>query len=276
MVRDLIRRLAKRGQAWLRNERRLERITRRVRLQGTGTRYSHELIVPLNSTYAPWHDDKQFRELYDAIGSHTLVDQYRCYELWELLGQLGHLTGDVLEVGVWRGGTGILLAKRAKDLALGAEVFLADTFSGVTKAGADDPWYRGGEHADTSVDTVRALAKSHDVSVSILTGMFPEDTGADIADRRFRMAHIDVDVHDSSRDALLWVWPRLEVGGIVVFDDYGSFECEGVTSLGRNLFNQHLNAARLVHNLNGHLVLFKLADEPWPASSPLTGGDQIS
>ncbi len=262
--RDLARRGAKQAQWWLRTNRRLERILRRARLQGPDTRYSHELIVPMTSTYAPWHDDREFRSLYDAIGLNTFVDQYKCYELWEQLGQLQHVPGDILEVGVWRGGTGVLLARRAKDLTMTAEVFLADTFAGVAKAGAADPWYRGGEHADTSPQIVKKLATSQGVDVSILVGMFPEDTAETISDRRFRMAHIDVDVYDSARDALEWVWSRLEVGGVVVWDDYGAFECEGVATLGRQLFAAQLTTGRLVHNLNGHLLLFKLSNQPLP------------
>jgi hypothetical protein len=55
----------------------------------------------------------------------------------------------------------------------------------------------------------------------------------------------------------------LNVGGVVVWDDYGSFECEGVVTLGRELFLRDSPAIRLFHNLNGHLVLVKLADVPF-------------
>lgn len=264
--RDLARQGAKKAQWWLRTDRRIEKVLRKGRLQGPGTRYSHELIVPMTSTYAPWHDDAAFRRVYDAINGNTLVDQYKCYELWEQLGQLRHVPGDVLEVGVWRGGTGVLMARRAKDLGMELTAFLCDTFAGVAKAGDEDPWYKGGEHADTSPETVRALASREGVEVSILVGMFPEDTGAQVAERRFRLVHIDVDVYDSARDTLEWAWPRLNVGGVVVWDDYGAFECEGVATLGRELFAAELGATgRLVHNVNGHLLLFKLADAPLPA-----------
>lgn len=258
---------AKKAQWWLRTDRRLERGLRRfARLQGPQTRYSHELIVPMTSTYSPWHDDGAFREVYDAIVDHTFVDQYKCYELWEQLGQLGHVPGDVLEVGVWRGGTGTLMARACRHHGLDAAVVLCDTFAGVAKAGADDPWYRGGEHADTSPEVVTGLARRLGVEVEVLVGVFPDDTGDRAADRTFRLVHIDVDVYESARDVLAWAWPRLAVGGIVVWDDYGAFECEGVASLGRELFAARMTAGRLFHNLNGHLLLVKLADEPLPAS----------
>lgn len=263
-VTDLPRRAAKRAQWWLRTDRRIERVLRRGRLRGPQTQYSHELIVPMTSTYAPWHDDVAFRRVYDAIDGHTFVDQYKCYELWEQLGQLRHVPGDVLEVGVWRGGTGVLMATRARDLGMDAVVHLADTFEGVAKAGEADPWYKGGEHADTSPEIVRALAQRNGVEVDILVGTFPDQTAARIEDRSFRLVHIDVDVYDSARDTLEWAWPRLAVGGLVVWDDFGAFECEGVATLGRQLFDAGIEAGRLVHNVNGHLLLLKLADEPLP------------
>ncbi len=260
-ARDVVRVGAKRAQGWLREERRLERLLHRLtKLESGVTRYSHELIVPMNSTYSPWYDDGEFRAVYDAIRGNTFVDQYKCYELWEQLGQLQHLEGDVLEVGVWRGGTGVLLARRAEQLGMHADVFLADTFAGVAKAGGEDPWYQGGEHADTSAAVVQDLAKRLDVHVEILEGIFPDDTAERVEDRRFRFAHIDVDVYDSAKQVWEWVWPRLNVGGVVVWDDYGSFECEGVVTLGRELFDRASPAVRLFHNVNGHLLLVKLSD----------------
>src|SRR5262249_16068792 len=63
------------------------------------------------SAYSPWKGDAAFRQMFSSIRSHTLADEYRCYELWQLCGQIGALdSGDVLEVGAWRGGTGCLLA----------------------------------------------------------------------------------------------------------------------------------------------------------------------
>ena len=175
------------------------------------------------SAYSPWKGDAAFRQVLAAIRSHTLVDEYRCYELWQLCGQISALNpGDILEVGVWRGGTGCLLARRALDTNLGGTVFLCDTFTGVAKAGGRDSAYVGGEHADTSAATVLDLVRRMGLSnVEILEGIFPDATAHRIADRRFRFCHIDVDVYESASQTFDWVWRRLVPGGIVVFDDYG-------------------------------------------------------
>src|SRR4051794_33377208 len=106
---------------------------------------SHRIVLP-NATYSPWVSDSEFLGYYEQVRGHTLVDIYRCYELWQIGAQLAKIEGDVLEVGVWRGGTGCLLG--ASIQSTGKRIYLADTFSGVVKAGARDTQYSGGEHAD--------------------------------------------------------------------------------------------------------------------------------
>jgi O-methyltransferase len=217
----------------------------------------HSLILPFAS-YSPWRLDSAFDAAYQRTAGNTLVDLYRCYELWMLAGQMAAVPGDILEVGVWRGGTGSLLAERAATTAPSKRVFLCDTFGGVVKVGEDDSFYRGGEHADTSVAHVEALLRRCGVTnAELLAGIFPEATAHRIADRRFCLCHIDVDVYQSARDVLEWVWPRLATGGVVVFDDYGFRVCEGITRLGNEQIGKPDRV--VIHNLNGHAVLIKTA-----------------
>jgi len=102
----------------------------------------HHRVLP-HATYSPWLMDSDFQAVYQQIKNHTLVDVYRCYELWTLGQQMKLVPGDFLEVGVWRGGTGALLASCVKPFPE-KQVFLADTFAGVVKAGEDDTFYTGG------------------------------------------------------------------------------------------------------------------------------------
>lgn len=70
---------------------------------------------------------------YATIKDFTLVDRERCYELWDLAKQSININGVILKVGVWRGGTGCLLAMAAPTKL----VYLSDTFDGVVKARAN-------------------------------------------------------------------------------------------------------------------------------------------
>lgn len=215
----------------------------------------HAVVLP-HATYAPWFGDAGFKALWNAVAAATLIDHYRGHALYSLAAQCAALPGDMLEVGVWRGGSGALVAAAAAGNP-GARVFLADTFAGVVKAGAADGAYRGGEHADADAGQCRALLDRLGLgNAAILVGVFPEETGAAITGRRFSFVHIDVDVHDSVRDAFAWAWPRLLPGGCVVFDDYGFEQCPGAT-LAVNAIRSGADR-RFVHNLNGQAVLVKV------------------
>jgi O-methyltransferase len=218
----------------------------------------HAEVFPV-ATYSPWLSDEEFDKVYQVIRQKTLVDIYRCYEIWQLVGETAKLPdGDLIEIGVWRGGTGALIARRSRLAGIANPIYLCDTFKGVVKAGLQDVTYVGGEHADTSRAAVLNLMSTLEVEqVRILDGIFPDDTGHLIGDRTLRFCHIDVDVYDSAKDILNWVWPRLVPGGIVVFDDYGFHSCVGIT---RFVNEERLRRDRLViHNLNGHAVVIKLA-----------------
>jgi O-methyltransferase len=216
---------------------------------------AHAMAYPI-STYAPWLADRDFQRLYRSVKRNTLVDVWRLYELWTLVGELVDIPGSILEVGVWRGGSGALMAARAAALGLEDPVYLCDTWEGVVKTGPVDTYYRDGKHDDTSRDTVQRLVDQLGLgNVELMQGVFPDATGAAIADRNFRLCHIDVDVYQSAHDVFHWAWPRLPPGALVVFDDYGFPACPGVTQF---VDEQRGLPDRLVlHNLNGHGIVIK-------------------
>ncbi len=160
--------------------------------------YPHEEVRP-DATYAPWNADPDFAAALAAVRNNTLVDLYRCWELWTLVGQTAKLNGALIEIGVWRGGTGALIARKAELCGVKDPVYLCDTFSGVVKGGDNDSGYSGGEHSDTSRKVVEQLVGEvmNLSNVKILQGIFPDDTAhtLEAENTRFRLCHIDVDVY---------------------------------------------------------------------------------
>lgn len=223
--------------------------------QHEGRRYAYESVL-IADGYAPWALDETFSPVWEAARDSTLVDVYRCYELYQLVREVAAIDGDIVEVGVWRGGTGVVLASAAKRWKPGATVWLCDTFSGVTKAGRFDSVYNGGEHGDTSFERVAALMSKLSLDqCEILAGVFPEQSAARIGDRRVSLCHIDVDVYQSASDILRWLLPRMPHGGVVVFDDYGFSSCKGITRLVEEVrCDRHWF---VLHNLNKHAILVR-------------------
>ena len=214
---------------------------------------SHSQILP-NATYSPWKDDAGFISLYEQIKYNTLVDIYRCYELYSFAKSVQYIEADVLEVGVWKGGTARLLSQFIDG---NNTLYLADTFEGVVKASYKDSLYKGGEHNDTSETIVNELlGSSAKQNTVLLTGIFPEATGDMVKNKSFKLVHIDVDTHNSAKDTFEFIWDRLVPGGIVVFDDYGFNGCEGVT----DYFNKlSLKNVVKLYNINGHGIIIKTA-----------------
>jgi len=236
----------------LRSERRdvIERL-RKTRFSTLKTGYSHQQVIPYAS-YSPWLDDSKFMALFETVRDHTLVDIYRSYELYSLAKQVQLLQGDLIEIGVWRGGTAALIASALP----GRTIHLFDTFAGVPKADKNfDTLYSGGEHADTDEICVKHLFDTLSLPCRINPGVFPEDTLQHLPER-VSLAHIDVDTYISAKDSFAAIWPRILPTGMVIFDDYGFFGCEGVTQLVNEISSSADNAL-FVHNINGHALLIK-------------------
>jgi O-methyltransferase len=210
------------------------------------------------ASYAPWLMDQEFTQVWERVRKRTLVDVYCAYELWQLVRETGHLEGDIIEVGVWRGGSGAVIARSAEVAGSGSRVFLCDTFEGVVKASQADSYYRGGEHGDTSRGTVeRSLSELGLENAVVVQGVVPDDLPPELSANRFRLCHIDVDVYESARDVLEWVWPRIPLGGIAVFDDFAFANVDGITRLVEEFRGRP--DGLVVHNLNGHALIIRTA-----------------
>jgi O-methyltransferase len=217
---------------------------------------AHTTIYP-TLTYSPWRADAAFQRIWRLVRRNTLVDEWRCWELWSLLGELRRVPGGILEVGVWRGGSGTLMAARCAALGIEDPVHLCDTWTGVVKTTDVDPYYKDGKHDNTSKQIVSALVSRLGVDdrVRLLQGVFPDDTADQVQSDAFRLVHIDVDVYQSARDVFDYAWPRLSPNGVVVFDDYGCAATPGVTQF---VDEQRDRDDRLViHNANGHALVFR-------------------
>ena len=152
---------------------------------------------------------------------YSLVTPDRMFMLLQWLDFALAAPGEVAEFGVWRGGTALLLHER---LATRRTLHLFDSFTGLPQANpAKDNFHREGDLADTSEEAVRNLLGT---GVIIHSGQFAE-TVMDVTDQRFCFAHIDADLYSSVLFATDFIFPRLTIGGVIVYDDYGFRTCAG-------------------------------------------------
>lgn len=181
-----------------------------------------DLYLPL---FSPWEGQEPFDTLYREIHPHTLVKRDRTYVLWKTLQQALHLPGDVLECGVFRGGTALLEAKTMAGHREERALHLFDSFRGMPKTAKGIDRIQEGEFSGTSVETVSALLAPFSFA-QIHAGFIPQ-TFEGLKIPRIAWAHVDVDIYRSVRDCIAYIYPRLVAGGTLVFDDYGFPCCSG-------------------------------------------------
>lgn len=135
---------------------------------------------------------------------------------------VSYLSGDFAEIGVFKAATFKRLAPLAEKQNKVAHGF--DSFCGM-----DDPtekdcgYYEKGRLSCGGIDAFRAImnqAKVDPLSYGLFKGFIPTCFD-DIGDKQeYSFVLVDVDQYKPTLVALPWVWQRLQVGGILVMDDY--------------------------------------------------------
>jgi O-methyltransferase len=175
--------------------------------------------------FSPWLGYGEFARYYDLAKHGTLVSADRCWIIYSLCRQALFLNGDIWECGVYKGGTAAMLAQIVYDGTSLKRLHLFDTFEGMPETDHVIDIHRKGDFSDTSLDAVRNYVKHNDVTV-YHQGFIPE-TFHGLESSRIAFAHIDVDIRQSVTDCCDFIFPRLNVGGFIVFDDYGFPSCLG-------------------------------------------------
>jgi hypothetical protein len=217
---DLLHPVAATGRPFLRS------LVQRVLLQRKNAR------IALPYTYDPDGDPAGRRTAYQlAPGIKTMIGRDRLEQVRScVLDVLDHdVPGDLIETGVWRGGTtilmrGILRARGIDDRT----VYVADSFEGlpppdVARYPADEG-LTFHEHPvlAVSLEEVRANFERYDLlddQVVFVKGWF-RDTLPGLADRTFSVIRLDGDLYESTMDALVNLYPRLSPGGWLIVDDF--------------------------------------------------------
>ena len=153
----------------------------------------------------------------------SLVGKENIKQIKKLLKSVDNLSGDVCEVGVYRGGTAKVISDNVKD----CEVFLFDTFDGMPYFDPDkDKDWTLGTFDQTDYDMVSKLFESNN-NVKIYKGVFPSDTSHHVENKTFKFVHLDVDNYQPYKECLEFFYDRMVPGGVIIFDDYDHKCCPG-------------------------------------------------
>jgi hypothetical protein len=189
--------------------------------------------------------DPTFYELAARCGPFTMTTIERMYALYEAVGHIERLglRGDVVECGVWRGGSSMLAALTlARHSSLERTMWLYDTFEGMSEPTEHDV-AASGERVSENWDHYRdrldhpvlAYANLEDVRANMRSTGYPqervryvqgkvEETIPATLPERIALLRLDTDWYESTRHELEHLYPRLAPGGVLIIDDYGAWQ----------------------------------------------------
>ena len=184
--------------------------------------------------------EPEFLELYDRCRPYTMTSIERMYALYTSVRHMieREIAGDVVECGVFAGGSAMLAALTLQRLGDDTRrVWLYDTFTGMS-----EPTPRDGaevraewERNQRGEVNMWCYASRADVEENMALTGFPADRAVFVAGKveetipasapeRIGLLRLDTDWYESTYHELAHLYPRLEAGGVLIVDDYGHFE----------------------------------------------------
>jgi hypothetical protein len=202
------------------------------------------------ASFRPW-EDATFKSLLKASGNR--IDPQRAYVLLNTLEACLPLDGQVCECGVYKGASAYLLASLLARRSPTKELWLYDTFSGTPAGTINDPIERRGLYNDTSEDFVRKHLKDLPIRINIIPGLLPESLKANKPEP-LCFAHLHLNLYQSTSETLAALWNLLNPQGMVLVEDYGIRNCDGVLKATEE-FCSSKSLARLILPTGQALIL---------------------
>jgi O-methyltransferase len=190
-----------------------------------GSRIFAKLMSNLNTKFQfrllSFYNDKKIIDLIKIVKKEVDFAFFpiEAYHVYSIAKSQSKLDGDMVEVGVYQGGSAKLIA----EVKNGKELHLFDTFEGLPKVSEKDThfgtqYWKTGEFSNTSLENVENYLSNYK-NVYCYKGKFPE-TSEPIKNKKFSFVHLDVDLYQSTMDCLNFFYPRMITGGIILTHDY--------------------------------------------------------
>jgi O-methyltransferase len=182
--------------------------------------------------------------LCEAVAEFTMTSPERILALHDAVRYLvqNRIEGDIVECGVWRGGSMMVVAKTLLALGDARDLYLCDTFEGMSPPTEHDRAFDSRTAEEMLEKTSREAGRSawciageDDVRQNVFSTGYPsrrvhfvrgkvEDTLPEAAPERIALLRLDTDWYESTKHELEVLYPRLVEGGVLILDDYGYWQ----------------------------------------------------
>ena len=185
--------------------------------------------------------ESEFRQLQELCQPFTMTSIERLYAVHQAVNYIldNDIPGDFVECGVWRGGASMMTALSLKARGVtDRELYLYDTYAGMTEPEEVDASYMGEDAGDTWRKSERdgynawCYGAIEDVQENMGRTGYPaerihyvkgpvEETIPGTISSTIAMLRLDTDWYSSTRHELDHMYPLLSPLGVLILDDYG-------------------------------------------------------
>lgn len=174
-------------------------------------------------------------DIIKAVRCCTSVSAERIQNVLDLVAAvvLHRIPGDLVEIGVWKGGLVMAMALKCKQLGDMRTIHAYDTFEGMTPAENIDVDL-GGVPAISNFENVRSYSSFQETKANIDQAGYPGTIAFHKGDIVLTPAHdvpgqiallrLDTDWYASTTFEMRVFEPRVAAGGFVIVDDYGHWK----------------------------------------------------
>jgi O-methyltransferase len=178
-------------------------------------------------------DDRKLRRLYEKYRNFTMITPDDYVENLRLAAGVKHIRGSIVECGTWRGG---MIAGIADVLGPNRHYLLFDSFEGLPQAKEVDgkaalAWQANKtasgyyNNCTASEEEARsAMSLSAAKTYSIVKGWFDQTLPKASFSEPIALLRLDADWYESTKCVLNNVAPRVAQGGIIIVDDYHTWD----------------------------------------------------
>jgi hypothetical protein len=198
-------------------------------------------VLGRNAQYPDF--DEESLALFQSVRPFTMTSMERMYALRQAVEYVArrNIPGDIVECGVWKGGSMMVVAKTLMELGHSRRLHLFDTFEGMSAPTDADRDCQGRPAQDClknddresnlywaygPLDQVKQNMRStgYDEGHIFFVKGQVEDTIPEHAPETIALLRLDTDWYDSTRHELIHLYPRLSPGGVLIIDDYGHWQ----------------------------------------------------
>jgi O-methyltransferase len=186
---------------------------------------------------------KPFQAIVGKCRKFSLTTHHRLASMIDAVRYVenNRIAGDIVECGVWRGGNIMISAFSLLEIGnTDRDLYLYDTFTGMTPPTVNDKDYSGAEaevllQRDPKGTKIWCEASLEDVQANMRSTAYPserihfikgpvEETIPNALPNKIAILRLDTDWYESTKHELVHLYPLLVEGGVLIIDDYGHWQ----------------------------------------------------